>query len=210
MHGTPGDATNWGRYLPDPPAGLELVALDRPGFGESEPKRAVPSLERQVAALVPALVEAGGDRRPILVGHSLGGPIILRAASDHPDLVGGLVVLAGNVDPELEKLRWYNYAGAVLQPFLSRDLRNSNDELFDHREELEELVSRLDRVRCPVLIAHGTEDELVPYANAVYLADALPEEARTELVTLEGGDHFFIWSRPEVVWEAIEALAGEP
>ncbi len=42
------------------------------------------------------------------MGHSFGGPIIVRAALDHPELVGGLVIAAGDLDPDLEEWRWYN------------------------------------------------------------------------------------------------------
>ena len=207
MHGTPGSWDNFSAYIEDPPPGLELVALDRPGFGSSEPSHAVPALTDQVAAIEPLLVERDG-RWPVLVGHSLGGPIIVRAAVEHPDRVGGLVVLAGNMDPELEDLRWYNHVGAFISPFLSRNLRNSNDELGPQRAELELLAPLLDQVRCPVLIVHGLDDDLVPFENAEYLWDALENAARVELKPLEGENHVFLWTRPEVVRAAIEKVAG--
>ena len=145
--------------------------------------------------------------KPILVGHSLGGPIIMRAAIDYPDRVGGLVVLAGNLDPRLEKLRWYNHVGAFVSPFLSRSLRNSNNELGPQRRELEELEPLLTQVTCPVWIVHGTEDDLVPYANATFLAGSLPNAQRVELTTLEGADHFFLWTHEAAVRTAIEIAA---
>ena len=202
VHGTPGSWDNWQTYLEAPPPGLELIAYDRPGFGSSEPARAVPSLAAQAAALEPLLVERDG-RWPVLVGHSMGGPVIARAASDYPERVGALVVLAGNLDPDLEELRWYNHVGAFLSPFLSRSLRNSNDELGPQRRELEELEPRLAHVRCPVWIVHGTEDRLVPFPNADFLEAALTASPRVERRTLEGTDHFFLWTRPEVVRAAI-------
>jgi pimeloyl-ACP methyl ester carboxylesterase len=206
VHGTPGTATDWNGYLTDPPNGVEVLAIDRPGFGCSAPWAPVPELSRQVAALESQLVKRDGGW-PILMGHSLGGPIVVRAAIDHPDRVGAIVVLAGNLDPELERLHWYNSLGTVLEPLLRRPLRNSNRELKYQRRELEELAPLLEQVTCPVIIVHGTEDSLVPYANAEYLQSSLTGSASVDLVSLEGVDHFFIWTDEESVRRAIESLA---
>jgi len=202
VHGTPGSWDDYERYLADPPAGLELIAYDRPGFGSSEPGGAVPSLAVQVSALAPLLVERNGSW-PVLVGHSLGGPIVVRAAAEHPDRVGAVVVLAGNLDPDLEELRWYNHVGALLSPLLSRPLRNANNELGPQRRELEELEPLLAQVRCPVWILHGTEDRLVPLANATFLEGALVNAEEISLHELPETDHFFLWTRPGVVRQAI-------
>jgi pimeloyl-ACP methyl ester carboxylesterase/predicted glycosyltransferase len=43
-----------------------------------------------------------------------------------------------------------------------------------------------ERVRCPVLVIHGDEDAVTPYARGVELARA----TAGELVTIEGGGHF--------------------
>ncbi|MCA9532418.1 MAG: alpha/beta hydrolase [Myxococcales bacterium] len=39
------------------------------------------------------LAAAGGDARPVLVGHSMGGQIAQLVAADHPEVVAGLVLL---------------------------------------------------------------------------------------------------------------------
>ncbi|MEO0651372.1 MAG: alpha/beta hydrolase [Planctomycetota bacterium] len=205
IHGTPGFAASWSEYLVGGPEGLEVVALDRPGFGRSAPEGPVPELELQAAAVEP-LLEARNGQLPLVVGHSLGGPIALRVAADYPERVGGLVILAGNVDPELEDWRWYNRAAAWLYWALPRSWENSNRELKPHRAELEALTRLLPRVTCPVAIVHGTEDSLVPYANAEYLADRLPNAAEVELVTRQGGDHLFIFRDTRVLWEQVERL----
>src|SRR5262245_45893475 len=35
IHGTPGSAVQWARFLSDPVPGLRTIAIDRPGFGQS-------------------------------------------------------------------------------------------------------------------------------------------------------------------------------
>ena len=85
VHGTPGSATAWTDYLLSPPPGIELVALDRPGFGSSAPDGAVTRLADQAAA-VAALLPTN-DRPVVLLGHSLGGAVVARVAADHPQIV---------------------------------------------------------------------------------------------------------------------------
>lgn len=74
IHGTPGHAGVFALYLLDPVPGYECIAVDRPGFGGSSECGPVPSFEQQAAAIAPLLTQQQG-RWPILVGHSLGGPI---------------------------------------------------------------------------------------------------------------------------------------
>jgi pimeloyl-ACP methyl ester carboxylesterase len=44
-------------------------------------------------------------KQVILVGHSLGGPLIARMTMDYPELIDGLVFVAGSVAPKLEPPR---------------------------------------------------------------------------------------------------------
>jgi len=58
-----------------------------------------PSLRRPLAQNAARLVERvrqQGDTSVHLVGHSLGGLVILRALEEHPDLVRGRIVLLGS------------------------------------------------------------------------------------------------------------------
>lgn len=209
VHGTPGDAGAWADYLVSPPAGFELVAVDRPGFGQSGPEGAVASLARQAAALRPLLVERDG-RRAILVGHSLGGPIIAQAAADMPDLAGPLVIVAGSLDPGLERIHWAQHVGAwrPVRALLPRALRNANAELMALEPQLAALAPRLAGVACPVAIVHGTRDGLVPYANVAFMTQRMTGAARMEVMTLPDRNHFLPWNSMDTVREAI-AWAAE-
>lgn len=200
-HGTPGDAGAFAMYIRDSIHGVESISIDRPGFGQTG-GRAVRSFEAQAAAFEPLLVERDG-RWPVLVGHSLGGPIVARAAADYPDRVGAIVIIAGSLDPGLEHPRWFNYAGAMLNPVLPYALAISNAEIFAAPEQTKLLAGVLDKVRCPVVIVHGTEDGLVPYANVEYMQRAFTNAASVDVITIEGGNHFVPWNQPQIVRDAI-------
>jgi len=207
VHGTPGDSSDWLALLLSPPPGCELLAVDRPGFGRSEPRGAVPALHAQAEALLPLLAPRGGHW-PVLVGHSLGAPIVALLAAEHPDRVGGLLLLAGALDPALEEWHWYNRVAGALGPLLSRPLRNSNDELRPLRSELASLAGLLPAVRCPVVIVHGRQDQLVPFANAAYAQRMLTGASEVRLVDLPYGDHFLPWNAQDTLRSALASLTG--
>ena len=211
VHGTPGNARAFERYLLDPLPGFDSIAVDRPGFGQTRPRSPLPGLRDQALALEPFLVERGGSW-PILIGHSLGGPVIARAAVDYPERVGGLVILSGSFDPSLEKISWYQRLAnfAFIPYMIPRALRNSNRELYPLKDELEALGPLLMKVTCPVAIVHAPDDSLVPYENGAYMKGKFAEGVIREVIALDGKDHFVPWNAEPEIREAILRLASEP
>jgi pimeloyl-ACP methyl ester carboxylesterase len=209
VHGTPGDATSLQGYLVDPVEGFESISIDRPGFGHTTPMKVALTLAEQARAIKPFLVERGGEW-PILLGHSMGGPIIAQVAGMYPEKVGGLVIVAGSLDPELEEWKWYNrLADMKLTGYMiPRALRHSNRELAPLKGELEKLKALLGEVRCPVVIVHAPDDMLVPFANVAYMEGEFAEGIVWEVVVLEGMNHFLPWNSEGAIRRAIEVVAG--
>ena len=210
VHGTPGEASGWLSYLQTPVPGTESIAVDRLGFGQSLPdgiQQASPSFAKQAQAIEPLLVERNGQW-PILVGHSLGGPIVARLAADAPDRVGGVVILAGSLDPSLEEIQWFNRAAATpgLRLLIPKPIRISNTEIFAACEQTQLLADVLDQIRCPVVIIHGTEDTLVPYANVAYMQQTIKNARSLEVIRLENEGHFLPWRREPEIRAAVQKL----
>ena len=207
VHGTPGSATGWADYLMAPPAGAEVVALDRPGFGASAPDGAVPSLAAQAAAVIALLPK---DRRPVvLLGHSLGAPIVAwtaaQLAAEQPERSVAIVMLAGSLDPAQERVHAVQYLGAwkPVQWLLPRVIRNANAELMALKPELEALGALLPSVKAKVVIVHGTADDLVPAANVAYMQERFSGARCITTVLLEGQNHFLPWNSEGAVREAL-------
>jgi fermentation-respiration switch protein FrsA (DUF1100 family) len=73
------------------------------------------------------------------------------------------------------------------------------------RLELDNLAT-IRRVRCPVLIFHGTGDRLVPFEMGRRMAEAAQERGPVEFVILEGSGHNETY---DVGWKAYrDKLAG--
>ncbi|UCE32611.1 MAG: alpha/beta hydrolase [Burkholderiales bacterium] len=94
LHGLPGSRLAWGFLPGDPfPPGLRLIAPDRPGYGQSDPRpgRSLGDWADDVAALADRL-ELG---RFGIVGVSGGGPGALACAFRMPDRLTRVGVVAG-------------------------------------------------------------------------------------------------------------------
>jgi len=68
-----------------------VIALDQRGFGASDKPQAAYTIEG-FADDVAWLCDQLGVKRPVLVGHSLGGAVALATAARHPDLATAIVL----------------------------------------------------------------------------------------------------------------------
>lgn len=213
IHGSPGSLSAFIHFMKDSTL-LEkafLVTTDRPGFGYSNFGSAEPSLEKQAADLKPILEKYKQNRPIILIGHSLGGPLIVRMAMDYPELVDGLVIVAGSIDPMLEPDETW-FRAPLATPFLSwilpRSFRASNEEIYHLKPELQKMLPLWEKVTCPVIVIQGKEDSLVPAANADFARKMLVN-APVEFVMVDGMDHFVPWSNPELIHDAVLKLVSQ-
>lgn len=207
VHGSPGSLSAFIDFLADTSLLKKalLVTTDRPGFGYSNFGLAEPSLQKQGEALKPILERHKKNRPIILVGHSLGGPLIARMAMDYPALVDGLIIVAGSIDPSLEPNETW-FRGPLATPFLSwilpRSFRASNDEIYKLKPELEEMEPLWSSIHCPVIVIQGEKDSLVDPKNADF-AKKMLTNAPVEFMLIPKMDHFVPWSNPELIDSAI-------
>ena len=209
IHGSPGSLSAVIDFMGDTAllSKAELITVDRPGFGHSNFGYAEPSLQKQADLLRPILEEHKGQRPIILVGHSLGGPLIARMAMDFPELVDGLVMVAPSIDPELEPNEWFRapLATPFLKWILPRSIRASNDEIYQLKPELEEMLPLWPRVKATTIVIQGKKDRLVPKANADF-AEKMITQAPVKLILIDDMDHFVPWSNPELIRSAVLEL----
>jgi pimeloyl-ACP methyl ester carboxylesterase len=207
VHGSPGSLSAFIGFMADSALLKKtfLITTDRPGFGYSNFGSGEGSLEKQALALKPILEKFKQNRPIILVGHSLGGPLIARMVMDYPELVDGLVIVAGSIDPELEPNETW-FRAPLATPFLSwilpRSFRASNEEIYHLKPELQKMLPLWKNITCPVMVIQGKQDSLVPAENADF-AKKMLTNAHVEFVLVEGMNHFVPWSNPELIRDAI-------
>src|SRR5919204_5701325 len=94
VHGLGGSAANWCELAPLLARRRRVVAPDLPGHGGSSALAAVSGLE-PYADRVAAVMEREGIRSAPVIGHSLGGMVVVRLALRRPEAVDA-IVLAGS------------------------------------------------------------------------------------------------------------------
>jgi pimeloyl-ACP methyl ester carboxylesterase len=105
LHGLGCGARMWWHQTRGFAATNEVIALDFPGHGKSEP--AMDCSEAGFAALSVRVLDVLGIDRAVLVGLSMGGGIALATALAHPDRVAGVLAAdagSGSEDPEGARL----------------------------------------------------------------------------------------------------------
>lgn len=207
IHGSPGSLSAFVDFLADTTLTDRtlMISTDRPGFGYSNFGNAEPSLQKQAEILKPILEKFKNNRPIILIGHSLGGPLIARMAIDYPELVDGLIIVAGSIDPALEPNETW-FRAPLATPFLSwvlpRSFRASNEEIYHLKPELEKMLPLWKEIKTPVIVIQGMEDVLVSPENAAF-AERMLVNAQVEIIRIDGMNHFVPWSNPELIHDAI-------
>jgi len=140
--------------------------------------------ELAVADLATMIARAGGSAAnpAVLIGHSLGGYLSLRAALQHPELVRGLVLIAtgpGYRD-EAAREQWNRYARSM---DIGSDVHPAARELAMHHDGT--VISALGSIRVPTLVIVGSEDRRFLAAKD-YLVSKIPNASGT---LIPGGRH---------------------
>jgi pimeloyl-ACP methyl ester carboxylesterase len=212
IHGTPGGWGDFYSMLKNPllTERAFVVSVDRVGWGGSEAGGLEPSLKEQAAAIAGVIRAHGGNRPTILVGHSLGGAIAPRVAIDFPDLVDGVVIVAGSIDPALEKTTWYQAVAFFpgIKQAIPKPLSRSNEEMRPLKRELEAMLPLWGGLRCPVIVLQGDLDELVPAANADF-AERVITNAPLTVRRIPDLGHLIPWERPDLMVSAVVDLLDD-
>lgn len=130
--------------------------------------QAEPSLRKQAAAIAAVSGQVTPSGRAVLAGHSLGGPVIVRLATDYPDRVRSLILVAPSISPELEKQEWFRpvLAAFPFRQLLPAELDVSNREIRPLKGELQRMLPLWTSITVPVTVIQGDADNLVPSGNA--------------------------------------------
>lgn len=157
--------------------GTGAFVYSRVGYGDSDPRPGpwTPRFMHDEAQGLPALLDAAGVRRPILIGHSDGASIALLHAAERPSDVRALVLEAPHVFVEDETVagiravreryratdfaaRWRRTQG----PHADATFAAWTDVWLSAPFRGWTIQEDLGAVRCPVLVLQGADD---PYGT---------------------------------------------
>lgn len=206
VHGSPGSSSNFLSFAKDTNLlkVYNVLLVDRPGFGFSDFGKPEPSLSKQ-AVVLNEFLGSFKYKEKVLIGHSLGGPIICKMAMDEPLSYLGLLMVAGSVSPELEpEERWRTALNKKwLRWLLPSSMDVSNQEIIPAKSELLKMESLWSKVQCKVIIMQGGKDVLVPPGNADYAEKMLTNARKVEVIRLPEENHFIPFAKPELVTDVL-------
>lgn len=120
VHGFGGHSFTWRHWLPGLGDAHHILLVDLKGHGDSPKPPDGPYDPFEQARLVAAVVRERSLERATLVGHSLGGGIVLAAALDlvesRPEALDSLVLVSAATRPQ----EIPRYIGWARKPFLGR------------------------------------------------------------------------------------------
>ncbi|QSY95447.1 alpha/beta hydrolase [Rhizobium bangladeshense] len=204
LHGGLGHSGNWGYQVPVLlGSGRRVVLIDSRGHGRST-RDASPYTYELMAADVLAVMDELRLETAAFVGWSDGACIALILAMTAPSRVEGVFFFACNMDPSgtLEFV-----ATPVIDRCFARHAKDyaalsaTPDDFNSFVEAVSLMMGTepnyqaddLGRIRLPVAIVLGENDEFIKAEHAEYLASTIPN---AQMIYLPGVSHFAPLQRP--------------
>ncbi|WP_196894123.1 alpha/beta fold hydrolase [Aureivirga marina] len=206
VHGTPGSATDFTKYLTDSTlrSNVNMLAYDRVGFGMSSAGETQNSIAFDVS-LLEELVKDLNPKNTILVGYSYGGPIVLATKEKFKDIVLLAPAVHADVEPMPAILNVYKWEGT--RWMVPKIWKSAAIEKMSHKDELRKYDSLWVEQKSPITVMQGKGDRIVPYENTLYLEGKFPKE-QISIITLGNAGHSLIWSRfNEIKQELLRIIA---
>ncbi|MGR6919878.1 alpha/beta fold hydrolase [[Actinomadura] parvosata] len=232
VHGTGGSTrSHFGFLFPMLAARQRVVAVDL-ATPQGPPEEGTARMAEQVQAVIEKVLPG----RPVtLAGYSLGAVVAATAAGTRPDLVGGLVLMAGWLktdaqqklrndvwralrQSDAEALRRYQAFCAFSAPLLAmlsegeiEALVSSfrTDDVMAAQMEINrhvDLTEIAPKITCPTLIVAGTDDLMTPFRQSKRLFGAIADARYTEITS----GHAMVVERPAELVHLIAAFNADP
>ncbi len=224
VHGLGGDMSVWREQVAFFAPRARVLVVDLPGYGQSDKPANVKYTMRFFARAVRAAMNDAGIDRAILVGHSMGTPVIREFDRLYPSRTRGLVAVDGalvmNMPPdEAEKfiapMRGADFEtnlGTMFDgmmdrasPALREGVRNVALKTPQHvivssmEGMFDPAIWKNDKITIPLLVVNTDS----PFWSAKYVAAVRAMARDVRYTTVEGADHFLMLEKPQALNEAI-------
>lgn len=149
-------------------AGFNVLLFDARNHGESDSDTfsSMPRFAEDTEAAIAWLRHRPGmaDAPVALLGHSVGAAAVLLAASRRND-IAAVISLSAFAHPDGMMRRWLAEKGLPFFPLGCYVLRYV-ERVIGHRFEAIAPENTLAKIGCPVLLAHGRDDTVIPLSDA--------------------------------------------
>lgn len=213
LHGWGSNIKLWANLIQLLSRKYKVVAMDMPGFGESQEPPSAWEVS-DYAQFVLDFLSDYDDKKVMLLGHSFGGRVIIKLNSrtDLPFEITKVILVdsAGILPPKTNKKSWrtryYKMGKAVLSTKLAKLI--APDALENFRKKMgsadyaaasplmrqvlvktvnEDLEPLLPNIKCPTLLVWGVNDTATPLSDGEKMEKLIPDAG---LVKLENAGHY--------------------
>ncbi|NIO29264.1 MAG: alpha/beta fold hydrolase [Candidatus Latescibacteria bacterium] len=231
VHGWSNNSSIWETQVSHFSKKYKVITMDLPGFGESGNNRETWTIE-SFGEDVAAVINRIDLDRVVLVGFSMGGPIIIEAANSVPDRVAGLVLVdvLHNVDmqypPEVIRMIDSVYMDVVtaptiekMEPFFRKNTEVSFERVLSmlsgvpkkgwreslndmHRWANEDCIGLLKKMQAPVISINSDQTPTNVEAFMKYVPTF-----KAKIIPDVG--HLVMWDAPEEFNQLLEESIQE-
>jgi len=220
VHGAGGGAWLWRGMRSALGKNASLIAIDLPCHCSSGGKGS--SSIAEYREVVRKVVRSMGLEKPIAMGHSMGGAIVIDWALNAPEELSGLILVGAGARlrvasgifqavkenfegyiTAMEKIAFGKDTPPEVLKEASEHFRLENPEtIFGDFTACDkfDVIKEISKINLPTLILCGSADMLTPSKYSDYLAKNIP---RADLVIFSGAGHTLSLERPQ---EAVEAI----
>lgn len=176
-------------------AGFLCLRFDFTGHGESKGSFRELTISQEIRDIKNAVeflkaTNIVDEKRIAVVGHSLGASVAMLAAAQ--EKICAVAEIAGIA-------RLDDFINSKFSDFQIREWKRKGFVQFYNFDELSadllrdierhDILEALKKIKCPLLIVHGTDDTEIPFENAREIFNHANSPKVLELI--EGADHFF-------------------
>ncbi len=192
VHGSPGSAMDFQRYLTDSLLNFRanIIAYERVGYGPKNHGNTPADMEVELGVLHDLIATYPQDK-VVLAGYSYGGPIVLASDKNYKYKVAMASAVVGEYEPMFKALSFYKWK--LTRWMLPPKVKAAAKEKYAHLEEFPKYRNKWNKSPAKVINIHGDEDWIVPYKNSEFLEEIFDTEKFT-MVKIPGGGHELIWS----------------
>ncbi|MEJ2611776.1 MAG: alpha/beta fold hydrolase [Candidatus Thiodiazotropha sp.] len=174
--------------LPFHRAGMEVLLYDARNHGRSDSDSfsSLPRFSEDLNAVVNWNRQRSPEQKIVVLGHSIGAAAAILAASHRHDI--DLVIgLSGFAHPNLVMNRHLSrpWLPSFLRPLILNYIQWAIGFRFDDIAPM----NRIRHVRCPVLLAHGTDDQVVPISDMQLIGENATRQHQVRIIPIEGAQH---------------------